>query len=161
MSAGFWRSADLHSWEFFPIRSVPIYDYAPDVRVLGDYLYFCASKLGKKCPIYRTQNPEADDFHEVSRPLTFWDPNLFQDDDGRTYLYWGCSNKTPIWGIEMDSESMQPIATPGSSGGSLLISLADGPGSGEGIFDGPTGITCPGRERPGDRGPSSTGSVGR
>jgi len=31
-----------------------------------------------------------------------WDPALFKDDDGRWYLYWGSSNKFPLYGIEMD-----------------------------------------------------------
>lgn len=28
----------------------------------------------------------------------FWDPNLFCDEDGSVYFYWGCSNATPVWG---------------------------------------------------------------
>src|SRR5699024_2205526 len=35
--------------------------------------------------------------------------DLFLDDDGRVYLYWGCSNTTPIWGVEMDPKTMTPI----------------------------------------------------
>src|SRR5205085_4484858 len=31
-----------------------------------------------------------------------WDPALFKDDDGRWYLYWGSSNKYPLWGTELD-----------------------------------------------------------
>ena len=31
-----------------------------------------------------------------------WDPALFKDDDGRWYLYWGSSNKFPLYGIEID-----------------------------------------------------------
>ncbi|MGN1000237.1 MAG: family 43 glycosylhydrolase, partial [Faecousia sp.] len=42
-------------------------------------------------------------------PFAFWDPDLFQDDDGRVYLYWGCTNTEPIWGIEMNPETMEPI----------------------------------------------------
>ena len=109
MSAGFWSSQDLLNWEFHAAPDLLIYDYAPDVRQLGDYLYFCASRRGTNCPILRTKDPLNEPFEEVSAPFSFWDPNLFLDDDGRVYLYWGCTNTEPIWGIEMNPETMQPI----------------------------------------------------
>lgn len=109
MSAGFWSSQDLLNWQFHAAPDLLIYDYAPDVRQLGDYLYFCASRRGTNCPILRTKDPLNEPFEEVSAPFSFWDPDLFRDDDGRVYLYWGCTNTEPIWGIEMDPETMQPI----------------------------------------------------
>ncbi len=109
MSAGFWYSKDLLNWEFHPAENLLIYDYAPDVRQIGDYLYFCASRREKNCPILRTKNPLEAEFEEVSAPFPFWDPDLFQDDDGRVYLYWGCTNTQPIWGVEMDVQTMRPI----------------------------------------------------
>ncbi len=112
MSAGFWYSDDLLSWKFHENRSLLIYDYAPDVRQIGDALYFCASRRGENCPFLRSENPLADDFQQVSAPFAFWDPDMFQDDDGRVYFYWGCSNMDPIWGIEMDPETMLPLGEP-------------------------------------------------
>ncbi len=109
MSAGFWYSKDLLNWEFHAAENLLIYDYAPDVRQLGDYLYFCASRRNENCPILRTKDPLHEDFEQVSAPFPFWDPDLFQDDDGRVYLYWGCTNTEPIWGIEMNPETMRPI----------------------------------------------------
>ena len=109
MSAGFWYSKDLLNWSFHENRNLPIYDYAPDARVIGDYLYFCASRNGEDCPILRTTDPLSDVFEEVSRPFPFYDPNLFVDDDGRVYLFWGCSNMNPIYGVEMDAKTFLPI----------------------------------------------------
>ena len=109
MAAGFWYSDDLVHWDFHPDPDLLIYDYAPDVRQVGEYLYFCASRKGQNCPILRSKDPLHEPFEEVSAPFAFWDPDLFQDDDGRVYLYWGCSNTTPIWGVEMDPETMMPI----------------------------------------------------
>ena len=40
MSAGFWYSEDLLSWDFHADPGLLIYDYAPDVRQVGDHLYF-------------------------------------------------------------------------------------------------------------------------
>lgn len=109
MSGGFWVTSDLAEWEYHELSGLPVHDYAPDVRVIGDELYFCASKRTKSCPIYRTHDPLTEPFEEVSRPFAFWDPNLFADDDGRVYFYWGCSNRTPVCGVEMDPAKMTPI----------------------------------------------------
>ncbi len=109
MSAGFWHSEDLMNWEFHANDQLLINDYAPDVRQIGEYLYFCASRGGENCPILRTLDPLSDEFTEVSAPFSFWDPDVFCDDDGRVYFYWGCTNTDPIYGVEMDPETMQPI----------------------------------------------------
>lgn len=112
MSAGFWFSEDLLHWHFHPNPKLLIYDYAPDVRQIGDSLYFCASKRGKNCPILKTEDPLSDVFTQVSAPFDFWDPDLFWDDDGRAYLYWGCGNTDPIFGVEMDPKTMLPTGEP-------------------------------------------------
>ena len=109
MSAGFWYSDDLLNWEFHADPDLLIYDYAPDVRQVGNYLYFCASRKGRNCPILRTAAPLTEPFTEVSAPFAFWDPDLFCDDDGRVYFYWGCSNIAPIYGVELDPNTMTPI----------------------------------------------------
>lgn len=31
------------------------------------------------------------------------------DDDKKVYFYWGCSSITPIWGVELDPETMLPV----------------------------------------------------
>ncbi|MFR3971890.1 MAG: family 43 glycosylhydrolase [Subdoligranulum sp.] len=109
MSAGFWYSDDLLHWDFHADPDLLIYDYAPDVRQVGDYLYFSASRKGRNCPILRTADPLIEPFTEVSAPFAFWDPDMFCDDDGRVYFYWGCSNTSPIWGVELDPDTMTPI----------------------------------------------------
>lgn len=44
MTGAVWVSDDLAAWESFPLpENLPIYDYAPDVCVVGDWLYFTAS----------------------------------------------------------------------------------------------------------------------
>ncbi len=109
MSAGFYYSDDLINWQWHENRALDMYGYAPDVRQGGDYLYFCASSRSKPSNIWRTKDPLSDEFEKVSSPFAFWDPDLFFDDDGRVYLYWGCGNVEPIWGVELDSKTMLPI----------------------------------------------------
>lgn len=109
MSGGFWYSDDLHSWDFHETPELPIYDYAPDVREINGQVVFSASRRGEACQIFRSPDPLTTPFEVVSAPFDFWDPNLFQDDDGRVYLYWGCSSKEPLYGIELDPENLLPI----------------------------------------------------
>ena len=109
MSGGFWYSDDMYDWSYKATPELPIYDYAPDVRVVNGGISFCASKRGEKCSIYFSKDPLHESFQLMSTPLTFWDPDIFQDDDGRVYLYWGCTTREPIWGIELDRSTMTPI----------------------------------------------------
>lgn len=109
MSAGFYHSEDLVNWKWQENRSLDMYRYAPDVRQIGDWLYFCASDRGIPSTIWRTKDPLSGEFEKVSEPFDFWDPDLFVDDDGRVYLYWGCGNTDPIYGIELDPATMLPI----------------------------------------------------
>ncbi len=113
MTAGFFISDDLHTWDFHDfVGEMPIYDYAPDVRPIGEYLYFCASHRGTPCSFYRSKNPLTEPFEEIKGTFDFWDPALFQDDDGRLYFYWGCTNTDPIYGVELDPETMTPLSEP-------------------------------------------------
>lgn len=78
---------------------MPLYDYAPDVRVQGDYVYFCASSRDHICDRYRTKDILHGPYEKIPGTFSYWDPNLFFDDDGRVYFYWGCTNTNPIWGV--------------------------------------------------------------
>lgn len=112
MSKGFWHSADLVNWSFQATPTLPNYDYAPDARVIDGKLVVCASHPTKNGNFYRTADPLGGEWEEIVGSFTFWDPNLFQDDDGRVYFYWGCSDKTPIRGVELDRETFRPLGTP-------------------------------------------------
>ena len=110
MTLGVWVSDDLVSWENHRLPdTLPLYDYAPDVRVLGDWVYFCASNREHNCDRWRTKDILNGPYEKIEGSFPYWDPNLFVDDDGRVYFYWGCSNATPIYGVELDPETMQPI----------------------------------------------------
>ena len=109
MTLGVWVSDDLVSWENHRLPDeLPLYDYAPDVRVLGDWVYFCASNREHNCDRWRTKDILKGPYERIEGNFPYWDPNLFRDDDGRVYFYWGCSNSTPIYGVELDPETMLP-----------------------------------------------------
>ncbi len=110
MNLSVWVSDDLVHWESHPLpENLPLYDYAPDVRVLGDYVWFCASSRDYSCSHFRTKDILNGPYEEFPGNFPFWDPNLFQDDDGRVYFYWGCSSMEPIYGVELDPQTMLPL----------------------------------------------------
>ncbi|MCX6302870.1 MAG: family 43 glycosylhydrolase [Bacteroidia bacterium] len=111
-SGGYWYSDNMQDWKFIPIESLPIEDYAPDVITINDTTYYMGSSMAKK-NIYWTANPFEDNWEpkEKTLPFAVWDPHFFQDNNGRVYLYWGCSDRVPIKVVELNSK-MQPITEP-------------------------------------------------
>lgn len=107
MSGGFWYSDDLLTWQHRASAKLPLLDYAPDVREINGALYISASRTTDS-PFFRSENPLDDDFTEVNSGFPFWDPHLFQDDDGAVYFYWGCSNSEPIAGVRVDAGTIEP-----------------------------------------------------
>lgn len=113
MTRGFYTSIDMKDWTFHPfLGDIPEYDYAPDVRAVDEYMYFSASHMGEPCDFFRSLDPRTEPFEKIKGTFPFWDPNLFLDEDGRLYFYWGCSNVTPIYGVEMDRGTMTPRTEP-------------------------------------------------
>lgn len=102
-SGGYWRSPDLADWTYIPCQTIQtLEDYAPTILAIGDTLYFTTSS--GKTTIYKNAHPERDSWEKVDTKLThrLHDPAFYKDDDGKVYMYWGCSDKTPIMGVEVD-----------------------------------------------------------
>ena len=113
MNLSAWVSEDMAEWHSIRLpEELPLYDYAPDVRVRGEYVYFCASRRDEVCDRWRTKDIENGPYEKIEGNFPFWDPNLFFDDDGRVYFYYGCTNTDPIWGVELDPETLLPITEP-------------------------------------------------
>lgn len=113
MVGGFLTSKDLVDWDFHAFQpEIPIADYAPDACVIDDCLYITASKRVENCPIFRSKDPLNEPFEKIDGHMPYWDPTFFQDDDGRLYFYWGCGNTEPIWGVELNKETFEPIGEP-------------------------------------------------
>jgi len=99
MTLGYLVSEDMVNWDLKPLPTeLPLYDYAPDVRVAGEWIYFCASRNGQICDFYRTRDPESGEFEKIPGTFDFWDPNLFVDDDGRFYFLLGMQQYHPDLG---------------------------------------------------------------
>lgn len=110
MALGVWVSEDLVHWENHPLpEDLPLYDYAPDVCAIDGAVWFCTSRRSQVCDYYRTKDILNGPYEKVEGTFPFWDPDLFQDEDGRVYFYWGCASETPIYGVEVDPDTMKPL----------------------------------------------------
>ncbi|NLA50279.1 MAG: hypothetical protein GX876_12580, partial [Bacteroidales bacterium] len=112
-SSGYWISDDMLTWKHNPVKTLDIIeDYAPDAIVINDTIYYAGSASVRK-PLWFTTDPLGDNWQQMPDTLPFpiWDPHFFEDDDGRRYLYWGCSNVDPVYGVELNSK-MQAITEP-------------------------------------------------
>ena len=112
-SKGYWSSDDMQHWKYIAIDGqLPPELYAPTAMVYQDELYWMTSDINH---LYKSSNPEDSGSWQLvtdhlnpypDRPeMTVHDPDLFLDEDGRVYLYWGCSDNDDIYGIELDPDN--------------------------------------------------------
>ena len=109
-SGGYFHSSDLIRWDLITTKDLPLEDYAPTAVVMNDTLYFMASG-NNPVTIYKTADPKSGKWNVANAafPIGMIDPDLFVDDDGRLYFYYGCSNVNPIYAVELNSKTLNPI----------------------------------------------------
>ena len=116
---GYWWSSDMLNWNFvsrlFLKPYHKVYDElcAPAVWVQGDTMLVFGSTYSRNFPIWMSTNPKGNQWKEALDSLDIggWDPAFFVDDDGKLYMYNGSSNRYPLYGIEMNRKTFQPIGT--------------------------------------------------
>ena len=108
-SSEYWYSADLVDWTLIPEdkSNLPDRPAAPAVTVIGEKVYYIPSSR-KSGSFYTSTDPKSGRWKLAKRSIPAWDPALFLDEDGRVYYYWGCSNRDPIQGVELDRLSLKP-----------------------------------------------------
>jgi len=107
---GYWWSNDLKSW-YYIYNPLPPNEYgddmcAPTACGYGDTLLLINSTWAR-VPLYSSTDPMNGFSKKIADPFpqTGWDPNLFRDNDGRMYFYWGSGNDPKlnyIKGVEID-----------------------------------------------------------
>lgn len=114
---GYWWSEDMLNWNFVSRRFLrpwnKVYDElcAPAVGIIGDTMLVFGSTYSSNFTIWMSTNPKADDWKPLvdSFAIGGWDPSFFTDDDGRLYMYNGSSNRYPMYGVELNRKTMQPL----------------------------------------------------
>lgn len=97
-SMGYWHSTDLTNWNF--ITPEKWYFQGSNAPAAHNYkdsvLYMLGDPSGASSVLY-TDDPKKGNWKATPSILTnLQDPDLFIDDDGQAYMYWGSSNRFPI-----------------------------------------------------------------
>ena len=117
---GYWWSSDMLNWNFVSRKflrpwNAGVYDElcAPGVGIVGDTMLVFGSTYTSKFTLWMSTNPKANEWKPLvdSFEIGGWDPSFFTDTDGRLYMYNGSSNKFPMYGIELNRKTYQPIGT--------------------------------------------------
>ena len=116
---GYWHSSDMLNWKFISRKFLRPWNdgydelCAPAVGILGDTMIVFGSTYTNKFTIWMSTNPKANEWKPLvdSFDIGGWDPSFFTDDDGKLYMYNGSSNKFPMYGIELNRKTFQPIGT--------------------------------------------------
>jgi len=103
-SLGYWHSKDLTSWNFItPEKWYFQGSNAPAAHNYKDSVLYVAGDPSGSMSILYTDNPKKGDWKAIPFILNdLQDPDLFIDDDGKAYMFWGSSNLYPIRGKELD-----------------------------------------------------------
>jgi len=109
-SGGYWMSPDLREWELVVPTGLDVEGYAPAAIAMRDSIFFIRSGSSQ---IYKSGDPASGIW--ISGPAlnnSYGDPALFQDDDGRLFMYYGLSNNAPIRGVELNPYTFEEIDEP-------------------------------------------------
>ena len=116
---GYWWSSDMLNWKFISKKFLRPWNEgydelcAPAVGIIGDTMIVMGSTYTNTFSIWMSTNPKANEWKPLvdSFEIGGWDPSFFTDDDGKLYMYNGSSNKFPMYGIELNRKTLQPIGT--------------------------------------------------
>ena len=116
---GYWWSKDLSEWNFISKSFLKPYHHvyddlcAPAVWVQGDTLLVFGSTYSRNFPIWMSTDPKANLWTQAvdSFDIGGWDPDFFVDDDGKVYMYNGSSNRYPLYGVEINRKTFQPVGS--------------------------------------------------
>jgi xylan 1,4-beta-xylosidase len=116
---GYWWSSDMLNWKFISKKFLRPWNEgydelcAPAVGIIGDTMIVFGSTYTSKFTIWMSTNPKANEWKPLvdSFEIGGWDPAFFTDDDGKLYMYNGSSNTYPLYGVELNRKTFQPIGT--------------------------------------------------
>ena len=116
---GYWWSSDMLDWKFVSKKFLRPWNAgydelcAPAVGIVGDTMLVFGSTYTNKFTLWMSTDPMANQWKPLvdSFDIGGWDPAFFTDNDGRFYMYNGSSNKFPLYGIELNRTTFQPIGT--------------------------------------------------
>jgi xylan 1,4-beta-xylosidase len=107
-SRGYFHSKDLLHWSFVEAHGYPVDNYAPTALVMNGKVYLTASDPTRQ--VYVTDDPMLGKWTVAADfGMSYGDPDLFLDDDGRLYMYDGLSGHDVLRVTELDPKIFQQI----------------------------------------------------
>ena len=106
---GYWYSPDFRDWTYVDAPGYP--GGVVSVVEKDGVLYGCSMNNRN---VFRTEDPKSGVWEKVAELDSdrYGDANLFVDDDGRVYLYYGWSQIMPFKVVELDPVTFKEIAGP-------------------------------------------------
>lgn len=107
-SMGYWYSKDLLHWSFItPERWYFQGSNAPAAYNYNDTVLYVTGDPSGSMSILFTDNPKKGDWKAIPLIISdLQDPDLFIDDDGKAYMFWGSSNVYPIRAKTLDKDDL-------------------------------------------------------
>lgn len=102
---GYWHSKDLLNWDFVtPGRNwYPQGCNAPAAHNYKDSVLYVTGDPSGAMSILYTDDPKSGNWQATPAILhDLQDPDLFIDDDGQAYMFWGSSNTYPMRGKKLN-----------------------------------------------------------
>jgi len=108
-SRGYWISGNLRDWSYVNAPGFP--GGVISVIVKGDKMYACSMN---SYDVYSSSSPKEGVWEKAGTfdSNRYGDANMYLDDDGRLYLYYGWSQIMPIKGVELDPETFKEKGKP-------------------------------------------------
>lgn len=124
LADGYWHSTDLLHWDFVKPDHWPFDSEVAPATLVADGRLFLMQSATEPRPLLVSTDPAHGHWTFWTRllppipgavssvgeatmkpdelPPGPWDPALFQDHDGKVYLYWDSSNVHPLYGAQLD-----------------------------------------------------------
>ena len=106
---GYWNSSNFRDWTYVVSETFP--RGVPSVATDGETLYACGMNSKN---VYSTTDPKSGVWNQAGTfdSDRYGDANLFIDDDGRFYMYYGWSQIMPFRVVELDPKTFKEISKP-------------------------------------------------
>ncbi|MBN2863908.1 MAG: family 43 glycosylhydrolase [Bacteroidales bacterium] len=99
---GYWYSGNMRDWTYVAAPDFP--GGCPSVASDGETLYASGDKT--RHDIFTSRDPKSGVWTKVGEyQRDYGDADMFIDDDGRFYMYWGWSQILPFQVVELDPDN--------------------------------------------------------
>jgi len=98
---GYWYSGNMRDWTYVDVPEFP--RGCPSVITDGESLVACSMNARD---VFKSTDPKNGVWTKIgSLDRDYGDADMFRDDDGKYYMYWGWSQILPFQVVELDPEN--------------------------------------------------------